>query len=57
MGHIPGAGTDLSTLEIDELKSLKTLLLSELAMSKARQQNIKALLKNVRDTLKQKKKK
>ena len=47
MGFLPSSDTDLSKLSTQELEALNTLLLGELARSKARQAHIEALMKTV----------
>ena len=47
MGFLPSPDTDLSNLTLKDLQSLQRRLEAELAMSKARQAHIEALLSNV----------
>ena len=47
MGFLPSPDTDLTNLCLEELEALQRLLQSELALSKARQSHIEALLKKV----------
>ena len=51
MGFLPSPDTDLTKLSLEELKALQRLLESELALSKARQSHIEALLKAVSDSI------
>lgn len=51
MGFLPSPDTDLSKLGLEELKALQRLLESELALSKARQSHIEALLKTVANSI------
>jgi hypothetical protein len=47
MGFLPDLDTDLTSLSKEELEAFRRLLEQELAMSKARQKHIEALLARV----------